>query len=192
MAGSCGAQTYHAFTCTRGPRLENGGKACHRYGFWRTKVVLRHPKRLDLRETLPLLGLALIFILPQWWIAPLAYGIVILLAGAFHSIATSRISAFLEFHLLIILHTAFTLGLFDGLVRMVDPATVHNAQTFIDERNNEGIDGKTIYISCIVIHTCFGFECLRFIVDPLGDMMSVSLYLDIGLHVGALELDTFC
>ena len=62
--------------------LQKWWKMCHRYGFWRTKVVLRHPKRLDLRETLPLLGLALIFILPLWWIAPLAYGIVILLAGA--------------------------------------------------------------------------------------------------------------
>ena len=95
---------------------------CHRYGFWRTKVVLRHPKRLDLRETLPLLGLALIFILPQWWIAPLAYGIVIVLAGAYHSIATSRISALLGVPLcLIILHSAFTLGLLDGLVRSGRP-----------------------------------------------------------------------
>ena len=136
-------------------------KMCHRYGFWRTKVVLRHPKRLDLRETLPLLGLALIFILPLWWIAPLAYGIVILLAGANHSIATSRISAIYGVPLcLIILHSAFTLGLLDGLVRSGRPqVTVHNAQTFIDERNNEGIDGKAIYISCIVIHTCFGVEC---------------------------------
>ena len=34
-------------------------------------------------------------------------------------------------------------------------------------------------------------NALRFIVDPLGDMMSVSLYLDIGLHVGALGVGYF-
>ena len=27
--------------------LQKWWKMCHRYGFWRTKVVLRHPKRLD-------------------------------------------------------------------------------------------------------------------------------------------------
>lgn len=34
-------------------------------------------------------------------------------------------------------------------------------------------------------------NALRFIVDPLGDMMAVSLYLDIGLHVGALGVGYF-
>ena len=29
----------------------------HRYGFWRTKVLLKHPQRLVLREFLPLIGL---------------------------------------------------------------------------------------------------------------------------------------
>tara|TARA_B100000003_G_C10911674_1_gene363483 strand:- start:21 stop:938 length:918 start_codon:yes stop_codon:yes gene_type:complete len=34
-------------------------------------------------------------------------------------------------------------------------------------------------------------NALRFIVTPLGDMMAVSLYLDIGLHVGALGVGYF-
>ena len=34
-------------------------------------------------------------------------------------------------------------------------------------------------------------NALRFIVDPLGDMMSVSLYLEIGLHVGAIGVGYF-
>ncbi len=93
-------------------------KMCHRYGFWRTKVLIRHPKRFDLREILPLFGLLLIFFLPQWWFAPAAYGIAILIAGAYHSFTSSKFSALLGVPLcLIILHTAFTLGLFDGLVR---------------------------------------------------------------------------
>ena len=97
-------------------------KMSHRYGFWRTKVALRHPKRFNFREILPLFGLALIFLLPQWWIAPLAYGIVILLVGAYHSMVSSRISSIFGVPLcLIILHTAFSLGLFDGLVRSGRP-----------------------------------------------------------------------
>ena len=47
-------------------------KMSHRYGFWRTKVLLRHPKRFDPREILPIVGLLSIFILPNWWWAPLA------------------------------------------------------------------------------------------------------------------------
>ena len=93
-------------------------KMCHRYGFWRTKVLIRHPKRFDLREILPLFGLLLIFLLPQWWFAPAVYGIAILIAGAYHSFNSSKFSALLGVPLcLFILHTAFTLGLFDGLVR---------------------------------------------------------------------------
>ena len=34
-------------------------------------------------------------------------------------------------------------------------------------------------------------NALRFIVTPLGDMMAISLYFDIGLHVGALGIGYF-
>ena len=93
-------------------------KMCHRYGFWRTKVLLRHPKRFDIREILPILGLILIFALPQWWFAPAAYGAVILLIGVANAITKSNFTSIFGVPLcLIILHVAFTIGLFDGLVR---------------------------------------------------------------------------
>ena len=93
-------------------------KMCHRYGFWRTKVILRHPKRIDLRELLPLLGIVLVFTLPQWWWAPAVYAATIMLAGVLYRPSGSGTSPLLGIPLcLIILHTAFTIGLFDGLTR---------------------------------------------------------------------------
>lgn len=96
--------------------IKNWWKMSHRYGFWRTKVVLRHPKRMDPRELLPLLGLFLIFALPEWWYAPVAYASALLISGIVYS--KSRLSSFVGIPIcLVILHTAFTIGLFDGLVR---------------------------------------------------------------------------
>ena len=93
-------------------------KMCHRYGFWRTKVVLRHPRRIDLREFLPIVGLILIFTLPNWWWAPAAYGLTLLLMGFIYRPSGSGPTPFLGIPLcLIILHTAFTIGLIDGLTR---------------------------------------------------------------------------
>ena len=100
--------------------LSNWWKMCHRYGFWRTKVMLRHPKRADLREFLPIFGLLLIFILPKWWVAPSAYLIALAVTGILYS--KSRISSIIGIPIcLIILHTAFTVGLFDGLTRSGRP-----------------------------------------------------------------------
>jgi len=98
--------------------LSNWWKMCHRYGFWRTKVILRHPRRIDVREFLPIIGLILIFILQQWWWAPAAYSAALLLMGVVYRPKGSGISAVFGIPLcLIILHTAFTIGLFDGLIR---------------------------------------------------------------------------
>ena len=98
--------------------LSNWWKMCHRYGFWRTKVILRHPKRIDVREFLPIVGLILIFTLQQWWWAPAAYSAALLLMGVVYRPKGSGISAIFGIPLcLIILHTAFTIGLFDGLIR---------------------------------------------------------------------------
>ena len=98
--------------------LSNWWKMCHRYGFWRTKVVLRHPKRIDVREFLPIVGLILIFTLQHWWWAPAAYGAALLLMGVIYRPKSSGITAIFGIPLcLIILHTAFTIGLFDGLLR---------------------------------------------------------------------------
>ena len=96
--------------------LKNWWKMSHRYGFWRTKVVLKHPKRIDPREFLPILGLILIFALPQWWYAPAVYLATLLLIGIIYS--KSKLSSIFGIPIcLIILHTAFTIGLFDGLTR---------------------------------------------------------------------------
>ncbi|RJU85069.1 MAG: glycosyltransferase [Candidatus Poseidoniales archaeon] len=97
-------------------------KMCHRYGFWRTKVILKHPKRLDFKELLPAAGLILIFALPQWWWAPVAYAATLMFMGALYTpqkgTLASRVRSILGIPLcLLILHTAFTLGLFDGLFR---------------------------------------------------------------------------
>ena len=102
--------------------LKNWWKMCHRYGFWRTKVVLKHPKRMDLRELLPLFGLVLIFVLPEWWYAPVAYLIALLISGVVYS--KSRLSCFIGIPIcLVMLHTAFTIGMFDGLIRSGKPPT---------------------------------------------------------------------
>jgi glycosyltransferase involved in cell wall biosynthesis len=98
--------------------LSNWWKMCHRYGFWRTKVILRHPKRIDLREFLPVFGLILIFTLQHWWWAPAAYSATLLLMGVVYRPKGSGISAIFGIPLcLVILHTSFTIGLFDGLIR---------------------------------------------------------------------------
>ncbi|MDC0556248.1 glycosyltransferase [Candidatus Poseidoniaceae archaeon] len=97
--------------------LSNWWKMCHRYGFWRTKVVVKHPKRLDVRELLPLVGLVMIFTLHQWWWAPATYGVALLLMGLVYRQKDS-VSSIIGIPIcLVILHTAFTIGLFDGLLR---------------------------------------------------------------------------
>ena len=96
--------------------LKNWWKMCHRYGFWRTKVVLKHPKRMDARELLPLFGLVLIFVLPEWWYAPVVYLLALVISGVVYS--KSRLSSVIGIPIcLVMLHTAFTIGMFDGLIR---------------------------------------------------------------------------
>ena len=96
--------------------LKNWWKMCHRYGFWRTKVVLKHPKRMDPRELLPLFGLLLIFVLPEWWYAPVAYLLALVISGVLYS--RSSLSSIIGIPIcLVMLHTAFTIGMFDGLIR---------------------------------------------------------------------------
>ena len=102
--------------------LTNWWKMCHRYGFWRTKVILKHPKRMDLKELLPIIGLVLTFILPQWWWAPTAYFATLMFMGALYTprniTSASKARSIMGIPLcLLILHTAFTIGLFDGLIR---------------------------------------------------------------------------
>tara|TARA_B100000459_G_scaffold146698_1_gene113676 strand:- start:3152 stop:4126 length:975 start_codon:yes stop_codon:yes gene_type:complete len=99
-------------------------KMSHRYGFWRTKVILTHPTRIDLREFLPIFGLILVFALPQWWFAPAAYLSTLILVGLLYRPKGTGLTPIFGIPIcLIILHTAFTMGLFDGLIRSGRPPT---------------------------------------------------------------------
>ncbi|MGB1365218.1 MAG: glycosyltransferase [Candidatus Poseidoniaceae archaeon] len=93
----------------------------HRYGFWRTKVLLKHPRRLVLRELLPLFGLMVTTILffsnPMWAMFPIAaYGTVLVLSGLVHLKKGASHLLGVPFSLFL-LHTGFTIGLLDGLFR---------------------------------------------------------------------------
>lgn len=93
----------------------------HRYGFWRTKVLLKHPKRLVVRELLPLFGLILTSILfatnPSFATVPIgAYLCVLFFSGILN--VRKGLSHVLGVPLaLLLLHIGFTFGLIDGLVR---------------------------------------------------------------------------
>ena len=103
--------------------LGNWWKMGHRYGFWRTKVLLKHPKRAKWQEFLPLLGLLLtgsMFLVgsPLYWLLPACYGLALLLAGVHQAVVQPRFSTLLGVPLcLLMLHASFSLGLVDGLVR---------------------------------------------------------------------------
>lgn len=98
-------------------------KMGHRYGFWRTKVVLKHPIRAKWQEYLPLLGAVLtmtLFVInsPTWMLPPMAYGSAMVLAGLFSAASGRGPSSLVGVPLcLVMLHASFSLGLLDGLVR---------------------------------------------------------------------------
>ena len=95
----------------------------HRYGFWRTKTVLKHPKRLSFREYLPWFGLittfALAFITPVYACVPIvAYAGVLLLEGVRMMLRFGRPSLMLGVPIcMVLLHTSFSIGLLDGFLR---------------------------------------------------------------------------
>ena len=98
-------------------------KMGHRYGFWRMKVLRKHPKRVSAREFLPWFGLlatlslcflqtGLALILPGCYLA------VLMIEGLRSSIMSKRISPFFGVPFcLIMLHSSFSIGLLDGLLR---------------------------------------------------------------------------
>ena len=92
---------------------------CHRYGFWRSKVLLNHPSRFDVRELLPIIGLIACILLGEWAIIPVAtYATVLLLSGILATVSSGRLSSVAGLPIcLLILHTAFSLGLVDGIFR---------------------------------------------------------------------------
>lgn len=103
--------------------LRQWWKMGHRYGFWRTKVLLKHPGRAKWQEFLPLLGLVLVAVLflanHQAAVSPLVvYAVVLLLGGAVEAVRQRRFSSVLGVPVcLLMLHISFTLGLADGLLR---------------------------------------------------------------------------
>ena len=91
--------------------------------FWRTKTVLRHPKRISLREYAPWFGLvfsAVLFALSSdyWEIPVVLYGVVLMVEALRSSIRNRRISLLIGIPIcLFMLHTSFSIGLLDGLIR---------------------------------------------------------------------------
>jgi succinoglycan biosynthesis protein ExoA len=103
--------------------LRQWWKMGHRYGFWRTKVLLKHPTRATWQEFLPLLGLVMTAVLslqaPQFglWL-PFLYFVALALAGVHQALKQRALSCLWGVPLcLVMLHTSFTVGLADGVVR---------------------------------------------------------------------------
>lgn len=98
-------------------------KMGHRYGFWRTKVLQKHPTRAKWQEFLPLAGLVLLSILfmlnsPLTSLLMMTYGLALVAAGVREAFVQRRLSSCLGVPLcLAMLHTSFSIGLVDGLVR---------------------------------------------------------------------------
>jgi succinoglycan biosynthesis protein ExoA len=98
-------------------------KMGHRYGFWRMKVIKKYPSRIKIVEFLPFIGLLmtsmLFYMNNHYSVFPLfMYGLVLTAEGVNQSIRTRSISTLWGGPLcLFMLHTSFTLGLFDGMLR---------------------------------------------------------------------------
>tara|TARA_Y100000766_G_scaffold285312_1_gene307843 strand:- start:2291 stop:3322 length:1032 start_codon:yes stop_codon:yes gene_type:complete len=98
-------------------------KMGHRYGFWRMKILRKHPKRISFREFLPWVGLlatlGIYFLQPRLVsILPASYLTVLLLEGIRSSLRSKRFSTLFGVPLcLIMLHSSFSIGLVDGILR---------------------------------------------------------------------------
>ena len=98
-------------------------KMGHRYGFWRMKILQKHPKRISFREFLPWFGLlatlTVYMFQPNWvWFLPGCYGLVLIIEGIRSSVRFKRFSTLLGVPFcLVMLHTSFSLGLIDGVLR---------------------------------------------------------------------------
>jgi len=103
----------------------------HRYGFWRTKHLLKTPERASLLEFMPWIGLLGTLLLcfsgvevvayysfPAWNVPIVAYVLVLILHGILEAISRGQPTLLLGLPLMIILlHTSFSFGLLDGLLR---------------------------------------------------------------------------
>ena len=98
-------------------------KMGYRYGFWRTKIIKKHPSRHSKREFLPWIGLILTLVLlltsTQYWYVPsLIYALAIFSEGLKFSFKWKKISLLIGVPIsLLALHTTFSIGLIGGLLR---------------------------------------------------------------------------
>ncbi len=98
-------------------------KMGHRYGFWRMKILQKHPNRISLREFLPWFGflvtLALYLLQTDiTLILPVCYLSVLMIEGVRSSLRFKRFSSIFGVPVcLMMLHTSFSLGLLDGVFR---------------------------------------------------------------------------
>jgi len=98
-------------------------KMGHRYGFWRTKVLKQHPRRASWKEFLPWLGAlstATMWVtnISMWWVLAALYGFVLCGVGLRSMVRLRSPLALFGVPLcLVMLHTSFSIGLVDGLLR---------------------------------------------------------------------------
>ena len=103
--------------------IANWWKMSVRYGFWRTKILMQYPSRVSIREFLPLFGILMTVFLAIWFksfvsIPLIAYGIVLTFVGINSVFYSKKISSIFGTPLcMIILHTGFSLGLIQGLIK---------------------------------------------------------------------------
>ncbi len=103
--------------------LKQWWKMGHRYGFWRTKVLLKHPKRAKWQEFLPLIGLLVTAVLlglssSLASVPIILYALALVAGGFLEALRQRRASSLLGVPLcLLMLHTSFSIGLVDGLLR---------------------------------------------------------------------------
>ena len=101
----------------RRPTLKHHWRMCVRYGYWRGRLLRRHPSRLDPREFLPLFGALLTSMLWfSWpsvaWVPVSAYVVVIGGEGVRSIVRDRALShAFGVPLALLLLHAGFTAGL---------------------------------------------------------------------------------
>ncbi len=116
--------------------LLSWAKMGFRYGFWRTKILKRHPKRASLREFLPWIGMiitmALLFSGVEYWYVPAGlYAAVLSIEGIRTTIVKQNLSMIVGIPLvIIILHTSFSLGLIYGMFG--------KSRSFNDRESNNG------------------------------------------------------
>ena len=98
-------------------------RMCRRYGFWRTKGLRKHGSRFNIKEFLPILGLILTLTMlfsghPLWYAPLIVYIGALLISGLFEALRMRRLGPALGVLLLLpVLHTMFSIGLIEGLLR---------------------------------------------------------------------------